>query len=44
MIYKIYQTENKEYIYDFLEQVSNNASSTSPFNATFIGYFDILLF
>ena len=23
---------------------SNNASSTSPFNATFIGYFDILLF
>ena len=44
MIYKISETENKEYMYDFLEPVSNNASSTSPFNATFIGYFDILLF
>ena len=44
MTYKISQAEDKEYIYDFLEPVSNNASSTSPFNATFIGYFDILLF
>ena len=44
MIYKISQTENKEYIYDFFEPVSNKASSTSPFNTTFIGYFDILLF
>ena len=44
MIYKISETENKEYMHDFLEPVSNNASSTSPFNATFIGYFDILLF
>ena len=44
MTYKISQTENKEYIYDFLEPVSNNASSTSPFNVTFIGYFDFLLF
>ena len=41
---QISETENKEYMHDFLEPVSNNASSTSPFNATFIGYFDILLF
>ena len=44
MIYKISETENEEHMYDFLEPVGDNASSTSPFNATFIGYFDILLF
>ena len=32
------------YIYDFFEPESNNVSSTSPFNATVIGYFDILTF
>ena len=44
MIYKISETENEEHMYDFLEPVGDNASSTFPFNATFIGYFDILLF
>ena len=47
MIYKISQTEIKNkswYIHDFFEPESNNASSTSPFNATIIGYFDILTF
>ena len=49
MTYKISQTENKEYIYDFLEPVSNNASSTSHLKllllATLIScYFDILTF
>ena len=32
------------YIHDFFEPVSYNASSTSPFNAIVIGYFDILIF
>ena len=41
------EIKNKSwYIHDFFEPVSNNASSTSPFNATVIGYgyFDILIF
>ena len=32
------------YIHNFFEPVSNNESSTSPFYATVIGYFDILIF
>ena len=32
------------YIYNFFEPVSNNESSTSPFYATVIGYFDMLIF
>ena len=32
------------YIHDFFEPVSNNESSTSPFYATVIGYFDMLIF
>ena len=49
MIYKISQTENKEYIYDFLEPVSNNASSTSHLMLLLLAtlmscYFDILAF
>ena len=50
MIYKISQTlklevKNKSWsIHNFFELVSNNASSTLPFNATVIGYFDILIF
>ena len=46
MIYKISQTEYKEQklIHPRFEPVSNNTSSTSPFNATVIGYFDISIF
>ena len=32
------------YIYNFFEPVSNNESSTSPFYATVIGNFDMLIF
>ena len=32
------------YVHDFFEPIGNNASSTSPFNATVIDYFDILIF
>ena len=32
------------YIHDIFEPLSNNASLTFPFNATVVGYFDILTF
>ena len=32
------------YIHDFFETVSNNASSSAPFNAADIAYFNILKF
>ena len=31
-------------IHDFFQPVSNNASSSSPFNAAVTGYFDFLIF
>ena len=37
--------KNKSWcIHDFSKTISNNASSSSPFNAAVIGYFDILIF